>query len=96
MEMPKLPSDVRDIAEDMLKRVAAVPNVKVLLMSGDAAVAWLRDQILGTGPGTRKSGVKTGGVDSSFVRDALARVGDDPSKLVFVSGNAGDLNKTAK
>ena len=91
-----IPTDVRTIAEQLTERIEDIPNVTVLPMSGAAAIAGLRDQILGVGSGTRKSGVKTGAVDSSFVRDALTRAKSDPTTVVFVSGNAGDLQSVAK
>jgi len=92
----EFPADVHAIVEGLTKRIEAIPNVTVLPMGGAAAVAGMRDQILGTGLGTRKNGVKTGAVDSSFVRGALNKVGNDPTRVVFISGNAGDLKAVAK
>lgn len=49
-----LPSDGQGVAEDFLRKLEAVPGVTIVELSGDAARAGLRDQILQTGPG-RKS-----------------------------------------
>lgn len=95
-EAPLLPADVHAVMAELTARIKAIPNVRILPMGGDAAIAGLTDQILGTGSGTRKSGVKTGGVDSAFVRDVLEQVDNDPNRVVFISGNAKDLQAVAK
>lgn len=79
----------------MTSKVSAIAGVRVLPMTGEAAIAGIRDQILGTGPGETRSGVKTGAVDSSWIRDALAAAGNDPSKLLLVTDNAKDVHETA-
>lgn len=86
---------------------SGMPNVTVLEMNGDAAIAGIRDQILGTGPGnvlggTKISdvrvlgGVRTGASDSSWVRDALRQAGGDPTPIVFVTKNAKDVRATCR
>lgn len=90
------PSTLNEIEKALTSKVRAIPGVTVLPMTGDAAVAGIKDQILGTGPGETRSGVKTGAVDSSWIRDALAAADNDPSKLLFVTDNAKDVHKAAK
>jgi hypothetical protein len=86
---PRLEAAV--IAEELQKRCADMPNVTVLAMSGEAAIAGIRDQILGTPPGTVRKGVRTGAVDSSWVRDALLQAQNNPQNLVFLTANGKDV-----
>jgi hypothetical protein len=79
------------IADELLKTCAAIPNVVTIEMTGESAIAGLRDQILGTGPGTVNDGVPTGAADSSWVRDAFDRAGNDPHAVVFLSCNDRDV-----
>jgi hypothetical protein len=76
-------------------------------MSGEAAIAGIRDQILGTGPGRVVGGtpvgrirvlggVRTGASDSSWVRDALHRAGGGPRRIVFVTKNNTDVLATCR
>jgi len=89
-------SDAMSVVKAVEARIKAIPNVKILPMTGEAAIAGLEDQILGTGPGEVRDGVKTGAVDSSWVRDAVAAASGDASKLLFVTGNSKDVRATAK
>lgn len=68
------------IADELLKTCAAIPNVVIIEMTGESAIAGLRDQILGTGPGTVDQGVRTGAADSSWVRDAFDRASKRPAR----------------
>ncbi|WP_197382167.1 hypothetical protein [Mycolicibacterium mengxianglii] len=91
-----LPStEATKIADAIAGACSKIPNVTVLSMSGDAAVAGIRDQILGTGPGSVESKVRTGASDSSWVRDALAQV-DGPQQIVFATGNGKDVLATTR
>lgn len=91
-----LPSgEAQDIADAISGACSEIPNVVVLSMSGPAAIAGIRDQILGTGPGSLESKVRTGASDSSWVRDALAHV-DSLRLIVFVSCNAKDVLATTR
>lgn len=90
------PHDHRDVLEQLHKVLATVPNAQVLPVSGDSAIAGLRDQVLQTGPGSTKQGVKTGAADSAWIRDALAAVGGDPAKLIFVSGDVKGIRGTCE
>lgn len=91
-----VPVETPAVLKEVEAKVSAIPNVKVLPITGDAAIAGIEDQILGTGAGEVRNGVKTGAVDSSWVRDAVAAAGGDASLLVFVTGNAKDVQATAK
>jgi hypothetical protein len=84
-----------DIAASFHHLCSQIPNVVILEMGGDAAIAGIRDQILGTGPGTVENGVRTGASDSSWVRDALGRA-KSPTRIVFVTRNCKDVLATAK
>lgn len=83
------------IADEFFKTLADIPNMVVLGLTGEAAVAGLRDQILGTGPGSVKAGVRTGAADSAWVRGALDRANGKPRSVVFLSCNEDDVVKTA-
>lgn len=102
---PKLSVDA--IVDKLAEQCSGIANVTVLEMSAEAAIAGIRDQILGTGPGkvlrgTRVSdvrvlgGVRTGASDSSWVRDALRQAGGDPARLVFVTTNDPDVRATCR
>ncbi|KSU56123.1 hypothetical protein AS181_18955 [Gordonia sp. SGD-V-85] len=78
-------------------RISSIPNVVIVPMLGKNAIAGLRDQVLGTGPGTQKNNVRTGGVDSSWVRDAVSHAGQDPPYgLVFFTDNHSDVEETLR
>jgi hypothetical protein len=89
-------SSLDGVLESLRKAVTSIPNVTVLSMTGEAAIAGVQDQILGTGPGTSSRGVKTGAVDSSWVRDALAVAADQGTEVLFVTRNINDVRATAE
>ena len=66
-------------------------SVVVLPLSGPSARAALRDQILQSGAGNRKSGVKTGASDSAWLRDALTQVAGNPESLIIITKNRKDV-----
>ncbi|OBK67141.1 hypothetical protein A5653_17565 [Mycobacterium colombiense] len=88
--------DSAQITTELLKACAAIPNVVIIEMTGESAVAGLRDQILGTGPGTVDHGVRTGASDSSWVRDLFDRASGDPRAIVFLSRNVKDVVAVAR
>lgn len=65
------PKDLHGVLADLTRLLATVPNAQILPLSGDSAIAGLRDQVLQTGPGATKQAVKTGAADSAWVRDVL-------------------------
>jgi hypothetical protein len=85
-----------DVLERLGEFLAKIPNIQIVPVSGDAAIAGLRDQVLQTGPGSTKQGVKTGAADSTWVRDVLKAVGDDPAKVIFVSGDVKGVRGTCQ
>lgn len=76
--------------------IAALDNVEVLEARGDSALAAIDDQILGTGPGRKEGGVRTGAADSALVRDAVAHAARAKRSgvLVFLSANKKDILAT--
>lgn len=89
-------SDPVEIAEVFTSRIGAISNVRVLPIDGASAIAGIKDQILGTGPGTVRGGTRTGGVDSSWVRDAVTCAGGDVLELVFLTDNRKDVIATTE
>ncbi|WP_433755828.1 hypothetical protein [Nocardia sp. CA-135398] len=89
-----LSQDISVMLNQLLEAVNAVDNVTVLPMNGAAAVAGIRDQILRTGAGTVRQGVRTGAADSSWVRDALIAANNEPSRIVFLTKNSKDVYGT--
>ncbi len=85
-----------DVLERLGEFLAKIPNIQIVPVSGDASIAGLRDQVLQTGPGSTKQGVKTGAADSTWVRDVLKAVGDDPAKVNFVSGDVKGVRGTCQ
>lgn len=86
-----------NISQRLHARIGSIPNVVIVPMLGDNAIAGLRDQVLGTGPGTQKNDVRTGGVDSSWVRDAVSHASQDPPNgLVFFTENRADVEETLR
>lgn len=51
----------------------------------------LRDQILQTGTGSRRSGVKTGASDSAWLRDVLEKAGGTFAPVVLVTNDRKDV-----
>lgn len=86
--------DSTQIADEFLKIFADISNMVVLGLTGEAAIVGLRDQILGTGPGSVKAGVRTGAADSAWIRGALDRANGEPRSIVFLSCNEDDVVKT--
>lgn len=84
-----------EIADQLLKTCASIPNVVIIKMTAESAIAGLRDQILGTGAGTVRDGVRTGAADSAWVRDALEYADNDPHAIVFLSPNDKDIERAA-
>lgn len=85
------------IAREFMTVCEDIPNVLIVEMYGDSAVEAIKDQILGTGPGTVKSTdeIRTGAVDSSWVRDVMHESDADPTSLIFLSANRRDIVATA-
>ncbi|MFE6184117.1 hypothetical protein ACFQ6U_06785 [Streptomyces sp. NPDC056465] len=94
-QLPVLPSDGQAVAEGFLRELEAVPGVTIVELSGDAARAGLKDQIMQTGPGRKKQGVKTGGSDSAWLRDVLAKAGGSFDDVVLLSQD-GDVQAACK
>lgn len=82
------------IADRLLKICTEIPNVILIGLNGESAAAGLRDQILGTGPGSVTAGVRTGAADSAWVRGVLDRANHDLRSVVFLSRNGDDVVKT--
>jgi hypothetical protein len=74
------------VIETFLAALAAVPHLEVVALTGESAIAGLKDQILQQAPAKTKSQdkVKTGGSDSAWLRDVLQRA-DGPNSLLFLS-----------
>lgn len=90
-----------EIAERVRDQCAQLTNVTVLGMNGQSAIDGIRDQILGTGPGTikktaRDQNIRTGASDSSWVRDSIAHAGGKVSDIVFATKNEGDVFATTR
>lgn len=89
------------IAERVRDQCARLANVTVLAMNGQSAIDGVRDQILGTGPGTIKQtaqgqNLRTGASDSSWVRDSIAHAGGEVSGIVFATKNESDVLATTR
>lgn len=80
------------VAEAFLARLKATPHVEVVPLTGDSAIEGLRDQILLRSPAKPKSGVKTGGSDSAWLRTVLAKVDRVADTLLFLSSD-GDIRR---
>ena len=77
------------LIDALLRKVRSTPNVEIVPLTGDNARAGLRDQILQLSPAKTKSTppVKTGGSDSAWLRDVLAKAGGQPEQLLFLSSD---------
>ncbi|CDM77194.1 hypothetical protein MSS4_01994 [Mycobacterium marinum] len=89
------------IAQRVRDQCAQLANVTVLGMNGQSAIDGIRDQILGTGPGTIKQNgqgqnLRTGASDSSWVRDSIAHAGGEVSGIVFATKNERDVLATTQ
>jgi hypothetical protein len=84
--------DEAELVEAFLRRLRVIPHVEVIALTGASAVAGLRDQILLRAPAKTKStpAVKTGGSDSAWLRDVLAKVDGAADALLFLSSD-GDI-----
>lgn len=90
-------ADKDDSVELVTKVLEATANVVILPTHGESAIQAIRDQVMQTGPGAKKSGVRTGAVDSAWIRDAIAHTPDnDPGHLIFLSENKKDVLKTTQ
>lgn len=96
VEVPLLSDlDSAQIADEFVKKCADFPGVIVIGLTGESAMAGLRDQILGTGPGSVKTGVRTGAADSAWVRSALDQANNQLRLVVFLSLDEPGVTKTA-
>ncbi|MBB4982520.1 hypothetical protein [Streptomyces nymphaeiformis] len=87
-KMPTLPPGGGEgISQEFLGNLAAVPGITLVKLTGDSAIEGLRDQILQTGPGRRKDGVKTGASDSAWLRDVLRKAGGNFESVVLLSSD---------
>lgn len=85
-------TEIASAIEETLRRMS---NVEVVPVHGGSAIQALKDQILLTGPGARKDGVKTGAADSALVRDSTEHIGRHRvGELAFLSSNKPDIYKT--
>lgn len=80
-------ADRTAVIERCLASLSDTAHLLVVPLTGESAIAGLKDQVLQRPPAKTKGDppVKTGGSDSSWLREVLARVGDDGGKLLFVS-----------
>ncbi|MCQ4128184.1 hypothetical protein NOU13_27140 [Rhodococcus erythropolis] len=91
----ELPTSSTDIVDLFTTQLDAMSNVVVVPTDGTSAIAAIRDQVLGTGAGAKRAGVRTGCVDSVLTRDAVAFAGSgSASDLVFFSANKADIEAT--
>ncbi|MEV0091187.1 hypothetical protein [Streptomyces sp. NPDC050738] len=91
-EVPILPSaDPAQTIEVFLTALEDVPDLTVLPLSGEAARAGLRDQIMQTGPGRRKQNVKTGASDSAWLRDVLTAAGGSFAGVLLLTQDRADI-----
>jgi hypothetical protein len=70
-----------------LDRLDRIPHVEVVRLTGESAVEGLKDQILQRPPAKTKSNpaVKTGGSDSAWLRDVIAKANGAAGELLFLS-----------
>ncbi|WP_143267787.1 hypothetical protein [Amycolatopsis alba] len=82
-------ADKDAVAETFLRQLGTVPNVEVIPLWPQHALAGLKDQVLQLPPAKRKGPederVKTGASDSAWLREVLARVDNAPERLLFVT-----------
>ncbi|MEU3645263.1 hypothetical protein AB0E59_17915 [Lentzea sp. NPDC034063] len=79
-------SGPEDLVSAFLQVLGDTPHLKIIELTGANAVAGLKDQILQRKPAKTKSSdrVKTGGSDSAWLRDVVAKAGA-PDALLFLS-----------
>lgn len=70
-----------------LDRLDRIPHVEVVPLTGESAVEGLKDQILQRPPAKLKTDqeVKTGGSDSAWLRDVIAKASGAAAELLFLS-----------
>jgi hypothetical protein len=88
-------SSAVDLVDALEARVVEV-GAHILPTSGASAVQAIRDQVLGTGPGKTEKGVRTGAVDSAWVRDAVQRAELRTRQVVFLTNNESDVLRTTR
>lgn len=91
----KLPEGAVWLESELRGNIDKIGNVRILRERGESATAAIRDQILGTGPGSVIKGVRTGAVDSAMVRDVAAEAGS-LDRVVFMTNNKKDFEDAAK
>jgi hypothetical protein len=79
-------NDRDELVEEFLRILAEIPHVEIIPLSGENAVEGLKDQVLLRDPAKTKSAaaVKTGGSDSAWIREVLARA-ETAEALLFLS-----------
>lgn len=72
-----------------LDRLNRIPHVEVVPLTGESAIEGLKDQILQRPPAKSKTDqvVKTGGSDSAWLRDVIAKANGAAEELLFLSGD---------
>lgn len=88
LSKPALLTEVEVI--DRLERAGAI----IVPLTGDAAVAGVRDQVLLLGPAVRKKDVKTGAADSAWIRSVIEHNGGGTEDLILVTGDQQAVEKT--
>lgn len=70
-----------------LDRLERIPHVEVVPLTGETAIEGLKDQILQRLPAKTKTDqeVKTGGSDSAWLRDVIAKASGAAEELLFLS-----------
>ncbi|SFR29085.1 hypothetical protein SAMN04488564_1179 [Lentzea waywayandensis] len=78
-----------DLISKFLSVLTDTPHVKVVELTGASAIEGLKDQVLQRKPAKTKSAdlVKTGGSDSAWLRDVVAKAGE-PDRVMFLSKDA--------
>jgi hypothetical protein len=84
------PASKDEAVERVLSKLQRIRNLRVIPLTGSAAVAGLRDQILQTGAGKKKADVKTGASDSAWVRSVVEEA-KGAATFVIVSNDRSDL-----
>lgn len=90
LSVPEVPSygDREDLVDELIAAVEDLaPNIVVISASGEAAVEGLKDQILQRPPGRKKSGVRTGASDSTWIRSVEDHATATSKSYVIVSSD---------
>lgn len=82
--------DRDEVIAAFLTRIEGVPHTEVVSLTGESARQGLKDQVLQRSPAKTKSDqkVKTGGSDSAWLRDVIAKAGGAADELLFLSADA--------